>query len=256
MLGWQYIGVHDDIDLGHAAFDSSTTGVSEGSSRVGHFDPDILIILKTILRANMSRPQNSAWRTRLVEGGFPDRSFDIEFWQEHGDEAIFAAAWELVELAEEVRNGRKPTLQRTVTLFNEFEVEYLIVGGFAVMKYSEPRYTKDLDVWVHNSRQNALRVVAALKKFGAPLDHDKITAETFTDRQVVYQIGIAPVRIDILTEITGVSFPCGWRNRVGGTFFGVPVHFISLDDLVVNKQALGRSSDLKDLERSPRTSET
>ena len=63
----------------------------------------------------MSSSQNSAWKTRLVEGEFPDRSFDIEFWQEQGDEAIFAAAWELVELAEEVRNGRKPTLQRAAT---------------------------------------------------------------------------------------------------------------------------------------------
>jgi hypothetical protein len=62
----------------------------------------------------MSIPQDSAWRTRLVERGFPDRSFDIEFWQEQGDEAIFAAAWEMVELAEEV-HGRKTTLQRTVT---------------------------------------------------------------------------------------------------------------------------------------------
>jgi hypothetical protein len=63
----------------------------------------------------MSIPQNPVWKTRLVENGFPDRSFDIEFWQAQGDEAIFAAAWELVELAEEVTNGRKLRLQRTVT---------------------------------------------------------------------------------------------------------------------------------------------
>lgn len=63
----------------------------------------------------MDLPQGSVWKTRLVEHGFPDRSFDIEFWQEQGDEAIFAAAWELVELAEEISHGRKPTLQRTVT---------------------------------------------------------------------------------------------------------------------------------------------
>jgi hypothetical protein len=118
------------------------------------------------------------------------------------------------------------------------------------MKYSEPRYTKDLDVWVHNSRPNSLRVIEALKKFGAPVDHDKVTAETFTDKQVVYQIGIAPVRIDILTAITGVRFPEAWRRRVAGTIFGVPVHFISQEDLVANKQALGRSSDLKDLKRT------
>jgi hypothetical protein len=63
----------------------------------------------------MSSTHNSAWKTRLVEREFPDRSFDIEFWQELGDEAIFAAAWELVELAEETSHGRKPTLQRTAT---------------------------------------------------------------------------------------------------------------------------------------------
>jgi hypothetical protein len=71
-------------------------------------------------------------------------------------------------------------------------------------------------------------------------------------KQVVYQIGIAPVRIDILTEITGVEFPNAWRKRVASTFFGVPVHFISLDDLVANKHALGRSSDLKDLTQNPK----
>jgi len=63
----------------------------------------------------MGSSQDANWRTRLVHGGFPDRSFDIEFWQEQGDEAIFAAAWEMVELAEEVRYGRKPTFQRTAT---------------------------------------------------------------------------------------------------------------------------------------------
>jgi hypothetical protein len=86
-----------------------------------------------------------------VEGSFPDRSFDIAFCQEQGDAAIFAAAWEMVEPAEKISHRRKPTL--LLQLLNEFEVEYLIVGGFAVMKYGEPRYTKDLDVWVHNSPQ-------------------------------------------------------------------------------------------------------
>jgi len=148
--------------------------------------------------------------------------------------------------------GENPHYRELLQLLNEFQVEYLIVGGFAVMKYGEPRYTKDLDVWVCNSRQNSVRVVEALKKFGAPLGHDGITAETFAEKQVVYQIGIAPVRIDILTEITGVEFPRAWKNRVASTFFGVPVHFISLNDLVTNKQALGRTSDLNDLKRNPK----
>jgi hypothetical protein len=151
--------------------------------------------------------------------------------------------------------AENPHYKELLQLLNEFEVEYLVVGGFAVMKYGEPRYTKDLDVWVNNSRQNSGRIVAALKKFGAPLEHDEITAETFTEKQVVYQIGIAPVRVDILTEITGVDFPDAWSKKVASTFFGVPVHFISLDDLVANKQALGRSSDLKDLRRNPKSTD-
>jgi predicted nucleotidyltransferase len=167
-----------------------------------------------------------------------------------GSSSIGRRNWYL-RLAEEINHGRKPTLQRLLQLLNEFQVEYLIVGGFAVMKYGEPRYTKDLDLWIHNSSQNSIRVVDALRKFGAPLDHDGITAQTFTEKQVVYQIGIAPVRIDILTEITGVEFDDAWRKKVASTFFGVPVHFISLDDLMANKQALGRSSDLKDLKHNP-----
>jgi len=149
--------------------------------------------------------------------------------------------------------AENPHYRELLQLLNEFQVEYLIVGGFAVMKYGEPRYTKDLDVWVHNSPQNSVRVVEALNKFGAPLEHDGITAQTFTEKQVVYQIGIAPVRIDILTEITGVEFADAWTKRVGSTVFGVPVHFISLDDLMANKQALGRSSDLNDLKQNPKS---
>jgi hypothetical protein len=151
--------------------------------------------------------------------------------------------------------AENPHYRELLQLLNEFEVEYLIVGGFAVMKYGEPRYTKDLDLWVHNSAENSRRVVEALKKFGAPIDHDGITQHTFAEKQVVYQIGIAPVRIDILTEITGVEFSNAWRRRVPSTFFGVPVHFISLDDLATNKRALGQSSDLKDLKQRSKTSE-
>jgi hypothetical protein len=140
--------------------------------------------------------------------------------------------------------AENPDYRELLQLLNEFEVDYLIVGGFAVMKYGEPRYTKDLDVWIHNSLRNCMRVIGALRKFGAPLDHDGITAETFSEKQVVYQIGIAPVRIDILTEITGVEFADAWKNRVSSTFFGVPVHFISQGDLEANKRALRRASDL------------
>jgi hypothetical protein len=128
--------------------------------------------------------------------------------------------------------AENPHYKELLQLLNEFEVEYLIVGGYAVMKYGEPRYTKDLDVWVNNSGPNSLRLVQALHKFEAPLDRDQINAETFAGKQVVYQIGVAPVRIDILTEITAVEFYDAWTKKVASTFFGVPVHFISMDDLL------------------------
>jgi len=108
--------------------------------------------------------------------------------------------------------AENPHYKELLQLLNQFEVEYLIVGGHAVMKYGEPRYTKDLDVWIRNSAQNSIRVVAALKQFGAPLEQDGITAETFTGTQVVSQIGVAPVRVDILTEITSSSPMRGKRR--------------------------------------------
>jgi hypothetical protein len=85
----------------------------EPEDKVRGHHPDTVRV--PVEEGEMSLPENSSWKTRLVERGFPDRSFDIEFWQEQGDEAIFAAAWEMVELAEEINHGRKPTLQRTAT---------------------------------------------------------------------------------------------------------------------------------------------
>jgi hypothetical protein len=115
--------------------------------------------------------------------------------------------------------AENPHYKELLQLLNEFEVRFLIVGGYAVMKYTEPRFTKDLDIWVENSDDNAIRVFKALKKFGAPLEADKISANTFRRSGLTYQIGIAPVRIDILTQITGVEFtrkrlgqPATWNN--------------------------------------------
>jgi hypothetical protein len=122
------------------------------------------------------------------------------------------------------------------------------------MKYAEPRFTRDLDVWVNASSENASRVFATLAEFGAPLDSDGITPETFAQAGVVYQIGVAPVRIDILTRISGVEFPEAWRNRVPGTIFGVPVYFLSRKDLIVNKRAIGRPSDLEQLDEMTKAS--
>jgi hypothetical protein len=152
--------------------------------------------------------------------------------------------------------AENPHYKELLQRLNEFEVRYLIVGGYAIMKYTEPRFTKDLDVWVENSVENSLRVFEALKKFGAPLESDKITRETFTRGDLAYQIGIAPVRIDILTHITAIEFSAAWKDRVGGSIFGVPVHFISLHQLIANKQATGRTSDLEQLRDIRRKAES
>jgi|ERR1700682_5491563 len=132
--------------------------------------------------------------------------------------------------------------------FEKFAVEYLIVGGYAIMKYTEPHYTKDLDVWVRNSPENSRNVYDALAAFGAPLQKDGINPETFTSDNITYQIGVAPIRVDILTSIDGVRFADAWPNRVESTFLGLPVSFISLNDLIANKKAAGRASDLEHLE--------
>ncbi len=152
--------------------------------------------------------------------------------------------------------AENPHFRELLQLLNDFEVRYLIVGGYAIMKYTEPLYTKDLDIWVENSAENSSRVFEALKEFGAPLESDNITPETFTRSETTYQIGIAPIRIDILTEITGVEFSAAWKKRVSGTIFAVPVPFISLDHLIANKQATGRSSDLEQLKHLSKKAES
>jgi hypothetical protein len=129
-------------------------------------------------------------------------------------------------------------------LLNDCLVDYMIVGGYAVMRYSEPRFTKDLDIWVGQSPGNSRRLFAALARFGAPLRHDGVTEETFSVEQTVYQIGVPPVRVDILTSISGCIFEDAWERRVPGMMYGAPVHFISLPDLIANKRAAGRASDL------------
>lgn len=124
-------------------------------------------------------------------------------------------------------------------LLNERQVDYLIVGGYAVMRYAEPRFTKGLDIWVGHSADNSRRVFTTLARFGAPLRHDGVTEETFSVEQTVYQIGVPPVRVDILNTISGCLFEDARGRRLPGVMYGVPVHFISLADLIANKRAAG-----------------
>jgi hypothetical protein len=136
-------------------------------------------------------------------------------------------------------------LKELLRVFNAEKVEYMIVGGHAVMRYTEPYYTKDFDIWVGNSPENATRVYRALATFGAPVDDDKITPESFQDENLFYLLGNPPTRIDIIGGISGVKFYDAWPHRAADTYLGESVYFISVEDLVKNKIASGRPSDLE-----------
>jgi hypothetical protein len=110
-------------------------------------------------------------------------------------------------------------------LFNDFRVKYLIIGGYAVIKYAEPRYTKDLDLWIRADQKNAVAVFEALREFGAPLAG--MTPDDFAHEGYFYQMGVPPVRVDILMSIPGVTFDKAWKHRTKADFAGVPVVFIA-----------------------------
>jgi Nucleotidyltransferase of unknown function (DUF6036) len=133
-----------------------------------------------------------------------------------------------------------------LNLFKRCRVRYLIVGGHAVMKYTEPRFTKDLDIWIEASPKNARAVFKALREFGAPLAD--LGAEDFAKEGFFYQMGRPPSRIDILMSIAGVKFADAWPNRVKTEFEGAPAYIISREDLTENKRTLARPQDLADLE--------
>jgi hypothetical protein len=131
-----------------------------------------------------------------------------------------------------------------LSTLNGENAEYIIVGAFAVAAYGHARYTKDFDVWVRPSAENAERVYRALAKFGAPMD--RIKAKEFTEPDTVFQIGVEPVRIDIITDISGVDFDAAWETKVAFHYGGVPTWVISREKLLVNKRASGRPHDLSD----------
>ena len=133
-----------------------------------------------------------------------------------------------------------------LSIFNARKVEYLVVGGYAVMRYTEPRYTKDLDIWIRADSQNARSVFESLVEFGAPLSN--LTVDDFAREGHFYQMGVAPVRIDILMSLTGVDFDRAWANRLEVDFDGIPVPFISKADLITAKRADGRPQDLRDVD--------
>lgn len=125
--------------------------------------------------------------------------------------------------------------------------EYLVVGGYAVGFHTEPRYTKDLDVWVRPTPANARRVWAALKAFGAPLANLRL--KDLSTRGIIFQIGVEPNRVDVLTDMDGVDFATAWQRRATGPFGDVEVNWLAPVDLIANKRAVGRPQDLLDVKK-------
>lgn len=126
------------------------------------------------------------------------------------------------------------------------EVRFLVVGAYALAVHGRPRATGDLDVWVDATPENAARVMRALAHFGAPVR--EVSEADFSRPGVTYQIGLPPGRIDILTELTGLSFDDAWAGRVRRPFGDVDVDFIGRDAFIRNKRATGRTKDLADAE--------
>jgi hypothetical protein len=134
-----------------------------------------------------------------------------------------------------------------IALLNRSEVRYLVIGGFAYSFYAEPRFTKDIDILIEPSQENAKKILEAIKEFGFT-DVD-LSDNDFLEPGQIIQLGVAPLRIDIVTSIKGVEFSAAWKNRVTGRFGEIDAHFISKEDLIKNKRALGRKQDLADIEK-------
>ncbi|WP_008310868.1 DUF6036 family nucleotidyltransferase [Leptolyngbya sp. PCC 6406] len=132
---------------------------------------------------------------------------------------------------------------------NDNQVRYLVIGGYAVALHGYPRYTKDIDIWVEITPENADRMIQALAQFGfAALD---LQPEDFLTPDQVIQLGYPPNRIDLITTPDGIDFATCYATHVEVEMEGTPVKFIDLENLRLNKQASGRLQDLADLENLP-----
>ncbi len=138
-------------------------------------------------------------------------------------------------------------LRQLLLALNAHRVEYLVVGGWAVGYYAEPRSTKDIDVFIRSSAKNSEALYRALAEYGAPLA--EVTPADFRDSPAsVFQLGHSPARADFLQSIDGVDFEEAWQHREEFTLEGVPVSVISSEHLIRNKLKSGRLSDLADVE--------
>ena len=131
-------------------------------------------------------------------------------------------------------------------LFNAHSVEYLIVGGYALAFHGAPRFTGDIDLFVKADAENAKRILSALAEFG--FGSLELSETDFTSGENVIQLGVPPVRVDIMTSLTGVGWQKAEAGKVSGNYGDTRVYFIGKNDFISNKRALGRRRDLADLE--------
>jgi hypothetical protein len=139
-----------------------------------------------------------------------------------------------------------PDFRDLFSAFNAASVRYLLVGGYAVGFHAEPRFTKDLDVWIEASASNAQRAYAALRDFGAPVS--ELSPDDLAGPDRILQIGVPPNRIDVVTSIDGVEFDAAWAGRVETQFGDQRIQVIGRSELLANKRASGRPQDLLDVE--------
>ena len=130
--------------------------------------------------------------------------------------------------------------------FIDRNVRFLIVGAYALGVHGRPRATGDLDVWVDPTPSNAVNVMSALEQFGAPTG--QVTADDFSRPGIVFQMGLPPLRIDVLTELSGLTFEEAWPTRTTAGFGPITVDVIGRDAFIKNKRATGRARDLGDIE--------
>ena len=126
------------------------------------------------------------------------------------------------------------------------KVRFLLVGAYALAAHGYPRATMDIDIWVMPSPENADAVLRALRRFGAPLHN--LTKEDLLEDGTIFQIGVAPRRIDIITAASGLRFEPTYQNSISLNIEGIEVRIPSIDDLILNKSAIGRTKDLADAE--------
>jgi len=140
----------------------------------------------------------------------------------------------------------QPDFRELLALFNANQVEYMVIGGYALSFHGAPRFTGDLDVFVKPDPENARRIIESLDQFG--FKSVDLSVDDFRAPDRVVQLGVPPVRVDILTAITGVSWAEAVAGRVEGKYGDIPVYYIGREQFAANKRATGRRRDLADLE--------